>query len=105
VTHHWGGFYTKVAQSVLEGRWQADPVWAGMKDGLVQLSALDPAIPKDVRTQLEAKRRAIVAGTLQPFAGRLIDNAGRERQSGGRLNDAGIAMMNWLAEGVVGTLP
>ncbi len=105
VTHHWGGFYTKVARSVLEGRWSPEPVWAGMKDGLVQLSALDPSIPKDVRAQLEAKRRAVVAGTLQPFAGRLVDNAGRERQATGRLDDAGIATMNWLAAGVVGTLP
>lgn len=105
VTHHWGGYYTKVARDVLEGRWQAKPVWAGMKDGLVQLSALDASIPKELRAQLEAKRRAIAAGTLKPFSGRLLDNAGRERQAGGAMDDAAIAAMNWLAEGVVGTLP
>jgi simple sugar transport system substrate-binding protein len=105
VTHHWGGYYTQVARSVIDGRWKPAPVWAGMKDGLVQLSALDASLPKDVRTQLEAKRQAIVAGKLQPFSGRLLDNGGRERQAGGAMDDAAIATINWLAAGVVGTLP
>jgi len=105
VTHHWGGYYTKVARAVLEGRWKPEPVWAGMKDGLVQLSALDASLPKELRAQLEAKRQAIVSGRLQPFAGRLLDNAGHERQAGGVMGDAAIASMNWLAAGVVGTLP
>ncbi len=105
VTHHWGGYYTKVARAVADGRWTPTPVWAGMKDGLVQLSAIDPGLPKELLAQLEAKRRAIVAGTLQPFAGRLLDSTGRERQAGGRMDDAAIAGMNWLAAGVVGTLP
>jgi simple sugar transport system substrate-binding protein len=105
VTHHWGGHYTRVAQSVLDGRWQPQPVWAGMKDGLVQLSAIDPAIPQALRAQLAAKRQAIVAGQFRPFSGRLLDNQGRERQAGGTMDDAAIANMNWLAAGVIGTLP
>ena len=105
VTHHWGGHYTRVARAVLEGRWKPEPVWAGMKDGLVQLSALDASLPKELRAQLETKRQAIVSGKLQPFAGRLVDNAGHERQAGGVMGDAAIASMNWLAAGVVGTLP
>ena len=47
----------------------------------------------------------MIAGKLQPFAGRLLDSAGRERQAGGTMDDASIATMNWLAAGVVGTLP
>ena len=105
VTHHWGGHYTQVVRSVLEGRWKAEPVWAGMRDGLVQLSAIDAATPKDVRTQLESRRQAIVAGKLQPFSGRLLDNGGRERLAAGAMDDAAIATMNWLAAGVVGSLP
>ncbi len=105
VTHHWGGYYTQVAQSVIAGRWQPKPVWAGMKDGLVQLSAIDPALPKELRAQLEARRKAVVAGKLQPFSGRLLDSVGRERQAGGTMDDTTIATMNWLAAGVVGTLP
>lgn len=106
VTHHWGGHYTKVAQSVLDGRWKPQPVWAGMKDGLVQLSAVDPALPAALRSELETKRRAIVDGRFKPFTGPLADNAGRERIArSASLDDAAIAGMNWLAEGVLGALP
>ena len=105
VTHHWGGYYTRVAQSVIDGRWQPTPVWAGMKDGLVQLSAVDPQLPKELRVQLEARRKAVVSGKLRPFSGRLLDSVGRERQAGGTMDDAAIATMNWLAAGVVGSLP
>ena len=105
VTHHWGGYYTRVAQSVIDGRWQPTPVWAGMKDGLVQLSAVDPQLPTELRAQLEARRKAVIAGKLKPFSGRLLDSVGRERQAGGTMDDAAIATMNWLAAGVVGSLP
>ncbi len=105
VTHHWGGYYTQVARSVIDGTWTPKPVWAGMKDGLVQLGAVDPSLPKELRAQLEARRKAVIAGKLQPFAGRLLDSVGRERQAGGTMDDAAIATMNWLAAGVVGTLP
>lgn len=105
VTHHWGGYYTRVAQSALDGRWKPQPVWAGMKDGLVQLSAVDGSLPKELREQLEAKRADVVAGRLRPFSGRLVDNSGRERLAKGALDDASIAGMNWLAAGVVGSLP
>ena len=105
VTHHWGGYYSQVARSVIEGRWQARPVWAGMKDGLVQLSGIDARLPKDVRDGLESRRQALVAGRLLPFAAPLVDNGGRTRLAQGALDDAGIAKMDWFVQGVVAPTP
>lgn len=105
VTHHWGGHYTRVAQSVLEGSWSATPVWAGMKQGLVTLNAIDPALPAPVRDAIEQRRGEILVGRLQPFAGRLVDSQGQVRQTGGLMSDAQIAAMDWFVEGVSGSLP
>jgi basic membrane protein A len=105
VTADWGGYYTRVAQAVLEGRWKPQPAWGGMKDGMVQLVALHPSLPKALVADVEAKRRAIVAGTLAPFSGRLVDNQGRVRLERGALDDAAIASMDWFVEGVAGSLP
>ncbi len=105
VTHHWGGHYTRVAQSVLDGRWAAKPVWGGMQDGLVQLSALKPTLPAEVKTGLAQRRQALMAGQLQPFAAPLVDNTGRMRLASGALDDAAIARMDWLVQGVSGSLP
>jgi simple sugar transport system substrate-binding protein len=101
VTHHWGGYYTSVARSVIDGTWKPRPVWGGMKDGFVQLEAVSPALPRSVRDEVEAKRRAIESGRLRPFSGRLVDRAGRVRLARGALGDADIAAMDWYVEGVV----
>jgi simple sugar transport system substrate-binding protein len=105
VTHHWGGFYTQVANEVIAGTWKPTPVWGGMKDGLVQLSALQAGLPKALLADLDARRKAILAGQFKPFSGHLVDNAGSERLAKGSLSDQRIAQMDWLVQGVVGTLP
>jgi basic membrane protein A len=105
VTHQWGNYYTKVAQQVLAGRWRVKPVWGGMKDGFVQLAPLNPSVPKDVAAAVQARQADLVAGRLQPFAGRILDREGRVRQEGGAMADARIATMDYFVEGVVGSLP
>ena len=105
IVHRWGGFYTCVAERVLDGTWKPDAVWGGIASGMVDIAALDPALPADVRAAVAAHRAAIVAGRSRPFAGRLVDNKGVVRLAGGVLDDAGIQSMDWLVEGVVGNVP
>jgi simple sugar transport system substrate-binding protein len=105
VTHHWGGHYTRVVQSVLDGRWTNKPVWGGLQDGLVQLSAVRSGLPAEVAAGLQQRQQAIMAGRLQPFAAPLVDNGGRMRLATGALDDAAISRMDWLVQGVAGSLP
>jgi simple sugar transport system substrate-binding protein len=105
ITLHWGGYYTQVAREVLAGSWKPQPVWGGMKDGLVQLSAIDAAVPAPVRALVDARREAIVAGSLKPFGAPLVDNEGRVRLAQGTMDDGAIATMNWFVRGVVGSVP
>ena len=105
VTADWGDHYTRVAQSVLAGRWRAQPVWGGIRDGLVKLSGVSPAVPPALRKELAAREQALVAGKAGPFVGRLVDQAGVVRQERGTLADADIARMDWFVQGVSGTLP
>jgi basic membrane protein A len=105
VTHHWGPYYTAVARAVLEGRWKPQPVWGGMKDGLVQLSAVRADLSAETRALVERRRDDIVAGRFQPFTAPLVDNTGRTRLAQGTLPDAQIAAMDWFVAGVVGSVP
>ena len=61
--------------------------------------------PSWIRTGLQTRRAAIVAGTLAPFAAPLVDNAGTTRLSRGALADADIRSMDWFVAGVVGNVP
>jgi len=105
VTHHWGGHYTQVARAVINGSWKAVPVWGGLKDGLVQLSAINPALPAAVKAGLAERQQAIVDGRFKPFAAPLVDNTGRQRLASGALDDNAIANMDWLVQGVSGSVP
>ena len=105
VTHHWGPFYTQVATAVLAHAWRPEAVWGGMKDGLVQLSAVNPALPGAVKAELALRQRALLEGRFKPFTAPLIDNTGHIRLAHGALTDAQIAGMDWLVQGVGGSLP
>ena len=105
ITADWSGYYTRVAQSAIAGTWQVRPVWGGMKDGMVKLAAVSPALPAAVRKELAARQTMLVAGKAGPFMGRLVDRAGRVRNERGALGDDAIARMDWFVQGVSGTLP
>jgi simple sugar transport system substrate-binding protein len=105
VVPDWSGHYTRVAQAALDGRWSPKPVWGGMKDGMVRLVAVDPALPADVRALVQARQADIVAGRFAVFASPLVDTGGATRLARGALDDAAIARMNWFVQGVTGSLP
>ncbi|PLC52333.1 BMP family ABC transporter substrate-binding protein [Pollutimonas nitritireducens] len=105
VTHHWGNYFTKEAQDVLNGTWKSDSTWGGMKEGMVALEAFGPAVPDDVKKLVADKQAEIVAGSLSPFAGPLRDNQGKVQLENGAMDDAGLNKMNYYVEGVVGQLP
>jgi basic membrane protein A and related proteins len=105
VTADWSGYYTRVAQSVIDGSWRARPVWGGIKDGMVRLSALSPSLPSATRKELAMREARLLAGQAGPFVGRLVDQSGRVRNERGALDDAAIAQMDWFVRGVSGTLP
>ena len=105
IVHRWGGFYTRVAESVLAGTWKAEPVWAGIAGGLVDIAAVDEKLPRDVRDGVQARRAAIVAGRDRLFNAPMVDNRGAVRLASGVLDDDRIRTMDWFVEGVVGSVP
>jgi basic membrane protein A len=105
IVHRWGGFYTRVAQSVIDGTWKPTPVWGGIASGMVDVDAIAPTLAADLRAGLAEQRAAIVAGRLAPFAAPLRDNEGTVRLARGKLDDAHLQTMDWLVEGVVGSVP
>jgi simple sugar transport system substrate-binding protein len=106
VTHHWGDYYTRVAQSVLDGKWQPDNVWGGIKDGMIKLAPFNKIVPPDVVAMVKKAEGEIAAGKLSPFTGPMKTNDGREVLAAGKtLTDAELSKMDYYVEGVVGKLP
>ncbi|TCT01122.1 BMP family ABC transporter substrate-binding protein [Paralcaligenes ureilyticus] len=105
VTHHWGKYFTKEAQDVINGTWKSDSTWGGIKQGMVALEGYGPAVTDDMKKFVLAKQAEIVAGTLTPFDAPITDNTGKVRLASGSLNDDGLNKMNYYVQGVVGQLP
>jgi simple sugar transport system substrate-binding protein len=105
VTPHWGGYYTQVARDVITGRWKVAPVWGGLGSGMVDLAALDPSLPARQTAAIAAARRTISDERGAVFAAPLRDQQGRVRLDKGALDDAAIARMDWLVQGVIGSAP
>ncbi|MEO6929568.1 MAG: BMP family ABC transporter substrate-binding protein [Casimicrobiaceae bacterium] len=106
VTHVWDAYYTRVAQSVLDGTWKPDHVWGGIKDGMIRMAPFNPAVPQDVRDQMLKAQAEIVAGRLHPFTGPLKDNEGKLRLAAGTtISDDALLKMDYYVEGVQGKLP
>ncbi len=106
VTHHWGDYYTKVAQSVIDGKWQQDNVWGGIKDGMIKLAPFNKVVPPDVVALVSKTEGEIAAGKLNPFTGPMKTNDGKEVLAAGKtITDADLSKMDYYVEGVVGKLP
>ncbi|MET0733912.1 MAG: BMP family ABC transporter substrate-binding protein [Casimicrobiaceae bacterium] len=105
-THQWGAFYTKTANEVIAGTWKPTSVWGGLKEGMIKLGPMNPAVPKDVVDLVTKAEKDIIAGTLHPFQGPLKDNAGKERVAAGKtMSDDELQKMDFYVAGVQGSLP
>jgi simple sugar transport system substrate-binding protein len=106
VTHHWGAYYTRRAQAVLDGSWTSGSVWMGMKDGAIRLEAINPSVPKDVADLVTARGADIAAGRFHPFTGPIKTNDGSEVLARDAvMTDEQLGQMDFYVDGVVGKVP
>lgn len=109
VTHLWGDYYTRRVQAVLDGKWQSGSVWGGVKDGMIRVDSFGSKVPAAVRDEVQARQADMAAGKLTVFAAArtaaVRDNQGKTAiEAGQSLNDGQILGMNWLVDGVQGSI-
>jgi simple sugar transport system substrate-binding protein len=103
VTHHWGDYYKRRTQAVLDGSWKSGNFWGGVKEGMIRVGDFGPKVPKSVQDEVLARQRDIAAGKLLPFSGPISDNQGHVVIAKGKaLSDAQILEMDYLVAGVRG---
>jgi simple sugar transport system substrate-binding protein len=101
----WSGIYVQDARDVLAGVWKPQARWYGMKEGVVKLTPYADSIGAETRAQLLKREADLKAGTLQPFAGEIRDQAGIVRvRAGSVLAENDVRSINWLVAGMQGRL-
>ncbi len=105
-THHWGDYYTKKANDVMNGKWESTDTWGGIGDGMIKLAPYGPAVTDGVKAAVAEKEAAIASGKLHPFAGPVKDQEGNVKIPEGEvMSDGDLLGFDWYVEGVVGELP
>jgi len=105
VTHHWGEYYTRRAQAALDGTWKVEPVWGGIREGMIRLEGLSDKLPKDVVDAVKAREDELRKGAFHPFTGPVRTNDGKVVVESGPLSDEQLSKMDYYVEGVVGKVP
>jgi basic membrane protein A len=103
---NWGKYYVETVQEILDGNWKTHQYWGGMADGVVELAPLSSRVPSDVASMVDQEKQRILGGDWDVFCGPINGQDGSERVAAGQcMSDGDMLGMDWLVEGVVGTIP
>jgi basic membrane protein A len=101
----WSVIYKDQVKQVKEGSWKSQDIWWGMDKGVVALAPFGPMVPAEVKTMVEARKAAIVAGKDDIFAGPIKDQSGKVRVPEGKMAEDGQLLgMDWFVQGVLGSV-
>ncbi|MGB4147144.1 MAG: BMP family ABC transporter substrate-binding protein [Acetomicrobium sp.] len=103
---NWGAVYKYTVGKVIDGTWEPEDIWWGLKEGMVDIAPYGKDVPESVKELVESERQRIVSGKWDVFEGPIKDNQGKVRvEKGQKLTDQDLISINWLVEGVEGELP
>jgi basic membrane protein A len=105
IVDHWGPYYVERAQAAIDGTWETQSTWYGLKEGMVVMAPYTN-LPDDVKAMAEETQAAIASGELHPFKGPITNQAGEEViGEGENLDDGTLLGMNWYVQGIDDQLP
>lgn len=101
IEDHWGGYYIDRIQAALDGTWEAQSIWGGLKEGMVRMSPWNDSLPEDVVKAAELMRDGQADGSAHIFTGPIVDQEGTEKvPAGSKLDDATLLSLDWYVAGV-----
>jgi simple sugar transport system substrate-binding protein len=102
----WDHYYVDRTRAVIEGTWKSEDTWDGLKEGMLEMSPYNEALPADVIAMAKQEVEDIKSGKSHPFAGPIKDQSGKVVvKEGETLDDKALLTMDWYVEGVQGKLP
>jgi basic membrane protein A and related proteins len=104
---NWMTAYKTVIDAARAGTAHPNFIRGGLKDGYVKMSAYGSTVTEAARKNADDIKGKMVAGAFDIFKGPLKDNKGNTVVPGGKLfkqTDLELEKMNYLVEGVVGTV-
>jgi simple sugar transport system substrate-binding protein len=105
IVDDWGPYYVKRVKAVIDGTWQQQDVWDGMKEGNVVMAPFTN-MPDDVKQAAEEATAKIKSGEFNPYTGPITKQDGTEWLKPGEVADNGTLLgLNFYVKGVDDKLP
>lgn len=99
----WGPYFTRTAQSIIDGTWKSEAVMGDLNTDMIKIADFGPQVPEDVKTLVAKTQEELINGTLHSFAGPLYDQSGTLRVKEGEfLPTDQISTMDWMVQGIIG---
>lgn len=106
IIDNWAPYYIDRTQAVMDGTWESQQVWHGIKEGMVEIGEITDAVPDDVKAEALAMKEAIAAGEYHPFTGPLNKQDGTAWLAEGETADDGTLLgMDFYVEGLQSEIP
>ena len=102
---HWDDYYTQRIKDAMDGSWKSQDVWGGLAANMLKMAPYTN-MPDDAVKAAQDAEDGIKSGKIVIFSGPINDQDGKPKVTDGQaLSDAQVLGMDWLAEGIEGTLP
>ena len=102
----WAPYYIARVKAAMDGTWESQDTWDGIKQGMVGIAAFSDKIPADVKAMAQQAVDDIVAGKRHSFTGPINKQDGTPwLKAGETASDGDLASMDFYVEGVDGALP
>ncbi|MFC4601344.1 BMP family ABC transporter substrate-binding protein [Cohnella hongkongensis] len=107
---NWPELFVEMVKTARDGQFKSskfDGKYRGtLADNVVQLGSFGANVPADVVEYVEEQKKALLEGTLQPFAGPVKDQSGEVRIAEGETPSVEqLEGSDYLVEGVIGSIP
>jgi basic membrane lipoprotein Med (substrate-binding protein (PBP1-ABC) superfamily) len=103
----WTKLFPQLVQAAIDGTYKPGVQRYFLSDGVVDLAPFGDMVPQDVRTMIEQKKTEMAADNpFLPFVGPVKDQNGEVQIAEGETPTIDyLESIDWLAEGVIGTIP
>lgn len=106
VTNDWTDYFVESFRAKLDGTFRGSDFRGGLASGAVAVTAWSDDLTEEQLAEIKQAEADIASGKAHVFAGPLKDQEGTIRaEAGTNLPDEAIFSMNWLVEGLSGSLP
>ncbi|MDO4769933.1 MAG: BMP family ABC transporter substrate-binding protein, partial [Brachymonas sp.] len=103
---NWGPYYVKTVRDALDGKWQPNQSWWGVKEGAIDLVGVASDVPPAATEKLASVKAGLKDGSFAIWKGPIMDQSGKEVLAKDQVaDDKFLQGINFYVQGVEGTVP